>query len=159
MDTNGIKRASELCKAQGAFYVATGIWPILSRRTFEAVTGPKKDFWLVKTVGVMFTVIGGALLVAGQRKRVTPEIAGLGAATAAGFVALDAWYVSRGRIAPIYLLDAVIQAALLARWSAVQSAVGEHERAESAHSPAASTSSDLQRGRRSPAAVTTGSAS
>jgi hypothetical protein len=38
---------------QGGYFLFTGIWPLVSRRTFEAVTGPKKDFWLAQTVGVL----------------------------------------------------------------------------------------------------------
>lgn len=115
-----METTSKLCAAQGAFYLATGIWPLVSRRTFEAVTGPKTDFWLVKTVGVMVAVIGGTLLTAGRRERVTPEIAWLAAGAAAGFVAIDTWYVSRGRIAPVYLADAALEAGLLGLWARVR---------------------------------------
>jgi hypothetical protein len=38
---------------QGTYYAATGLWPILWMRSFEAVTGPKQDHWLVKTVGAL----------------------------------------------------------------------------------------------------------
>ena len=37
--------------AQGGYYVATGVAPFISRRLFEAITGPKSDWWLVQTVG------------------------------------------------------------------------------------------------------------
>ncbi len=43
---------------QGIYYVATGLWPILNMRSFEMVTGPKRDKWLVKTVGALITAIG-----------------------------------------------------------------------------------------------------
>lgn len=38
---------------QGLYYSISGIWPLLSIDTFMAVTGPKTDIWLVKTVGVL----------------------------------------------------------------------------------------------------------
>jgi protein-S-isoprenylcysteine O-methyltransferase Ste14 len=38
---------------------------LVSRRTFEAVTGPKADFWLAQTVGVLVACIGSALGYAG----------------------------------------------------------------------------------------------
>ena len=53
-------------------------------RTFEAVTGPKTDLWLVKTVGVLVAVIGAVLATAGLRGRVPPELALLGAGGALG---------------------------------------------------------------------------
>lgn len=28
---------------QGAYYLATGVWPLVSRRSFERVTGPRTD--------------------------------------------------------------------------------------------------------------------
>jgi hypothetical protein len=39
--------------AQGAYFVATGVAPFVSRRAFEAITGPKPGVWLVETVGVL----------------------------------------------------------------------------------------------------------
>ena len=60
--------------AQGAYYAATGVWALADIESFQVVTGPKADQWLVKTVGVLVTAIGGALALAGWRRRVTPEI-------------------------------------------------------------------------------------
>jgi hypothetical protein len=40
--------------AQGAAraqWRVTGVWPIPHLQSFEAVTGPKKERWLVKTMG------------------------------------------------------------------------------------------------------------
>ena len=99
---------------QGVYYVATGMWPLVNMRSFERVTGPKVDKWLVKTVGVLVTTIGGALLVAATRRRISPEARVLAAGSAAGLAAIDAYYVAKRRIAPVYLLDAVTELALLA---------------------------------------------
>ena len=99
---------------QGVYYVATGMWPLVNMRSFERVTGPKIDKWLVKTVGVLVTSIGGALLVAATRRRISPEARVLAAGTAAGLVAIDTFYVAQRRIAPVYLLDALTELALLA---------------------------------------------
>src|SRR5215212_7094114 len=91
--------------AQGAYYVATGVAPFVSRRAFEAVTGPKKEWWLVETVGVLVTAVGGGILVAAGRDRVTPELVAIAIGCAGGLAAIDVVHVSRGRIAPTYLLD------------------------------------------------------
>ena len=48
----------KLALLQGIFYVATGVWPLIDIVSFQVVTGPKTDLWLVKTVGVLVTVIG-----------------------------------------------------------------------------------------------------
>ena len=100
--------------AQGLFYVATGVWPLVSMSTFERVTGPKADKWLVKTVGVLVTSIGAALVLGGLRRSVAPEAKLLATASAIGLTAIDVNYVAKGRIAPVYLLDAVAELGLLA---------------------------------------------
>jgi energy-converting hydrogenase Eha subunit E len=60
--------------AQAFYFLLTGIWPLVSMATFEAVTGPKFDDWLVKTVGVLVSVIGVVLAIAALRRRITLEI-------------------------------------------------------------------------------------
>jgi hypothetical protein len=81
---------------------------------------------LVKTVGVLVTAGGAAIGLAALRRRITPEIALLGAASAAGLGAIDAWYALRGRISLIYLADAAVQAGFVAGW--VASARGDREK-------------------------------
>lgn len=112
--------ADALAVAQGAFYAATGVWPILHMRSFEAVTGEKTDDWLVKTVGALIAVAGAAMAAAGLRRRVTPETALLGAGCAAALAAVDVVYTAKRVIRPVYLLDAAVEAALLGAWVAVR---------------------------------------
>ena len=109
--------AQRLALAQGLFFAASGAWPILHLRSFEAVTGPKPEGWLVKTVGALLVVGGGALALA-SRRRVTPEWAVLGAGTAVALAGVDVWYAGvRRRIAPVYLLDAVLEVGIVAAWA------------------------------------------
>jgi hypothetical protein len=99
--------------SQAAYYLVTGIWPIVHERSFQAVTGPKASMWLVKTFGALTAAVGLALGVAARTPR-SPEarVLGLGAAAAIG--AADCIYVVKGRIAPTYLVDASAQAILAA---------------------------------------------
>lgn len=108
--------AEYLSLAQSAFYVITGVWPILHIGSFQKVTGPKTDLWLVKTAGTLITVIGGVIGLAGYRRRVSPEIGVLAVGCAAGLAAIDVVYVAKKRISPIYLLDAVAEGGLIALW-------------------------------------------
>ena len=41
---------SRLARAQGLYLLATTAWPLVHYRSFEWVTGPKADRWLVQTV-------------------------------------------------------------------------------------------------------------
>jgi hypothetical protein len=106
--------AKTVLTAQGGYYVATGVAPFISRRAFEAVTGPKTEWWLVQTVGALVTVVGAALISGARSGRVTPELCGIAAGCAAGLAGIDVVYVARRRIAPTYLLDAAAQLAALA---------------------------------------------
>jgi hypothetical protein len=114
MQIENLLRAMSI--GQGLFYTITGFWPLFSRKSFEKVTGPKHDFWLVNTVGTVIGSIGLTLISAGYHNRVTPEIKGLGVSTAAGLTAMDLFYVSKNRIPRIYLLDAAAETALIAGW-------------------------------------------
>jgi hypothetical protein len=103
--------------AQGAYFVATGVWPLVSLRTFMAVTGPKADGWLVKTFGLLVAAVGVALLTAAARGGVSPEGAVLAVGSVAALAAADVYYVAAGRISRVYLLDAVAEALLIAAWA------------------------------------------
>jgi hypothetical protein len=109
-----LERARPVFAAQGAYYVATGLLPFVSRRAFEAVTGPKREWWLVQTVGALVTVVGGALLAGAARDRMPPELAAVAAGCAASLAGIDVAYVAKRRIAPTYLGDAAVPVALLA---------------------------------------------
>jgi hypothetical protein len=89
---------------------------LLSIRTFEKVTGPKTDKWLVKTVAVLVTVIGVVLAMAGRRHKVSGEIGVLAVGSALGLTAIDFIYVAKKRISKIYLLDALAEIILTAMW-------------------------------------------
>jgi hypothetical protein len=98
------------------YFLVTGIWPLIGRRSFQAVTGPKIDFWLVQTVGILTAVIGAVLAVAGHRQRVVPELAAVAAGASVGLTAIDVTYVARGRISRVYLVAALVQVLLCAGW-------------------------------------------
>ena len=103
--------------AQGLYYLVTGIWPLVSLGTFQKVTGPKADDWLVKTAGVLITAIGLVLTRAGLRERVPDEVPLLAVSSAVGLTGIDVVYATRGRISPVYLLDALAELLLVAGWA------------------------------------------
>ncbi|TLD39822.1 MAG: hypothetical protein JETT_3916 [Candidatus Jettenia ecosi] len=105
-----------LSLVQGVYYLITGIWPLISMRAFQMVTGPKTDHWLVNTVGVLILVIGIVLICTGVRQNITYEILMLALGSAVGLTAIDSIYVIKKRIAPIYLLDALVQIPITGSW-------------------------------------------
>jgi hypothetical protein len=104
---------SRITLVQGLYFFLTGVWPLVSIRTFQWVTGPKKDLWLVKTVGVMVAVIGGGLLCAQASGDYGSPVLVIGLGSAAGLAVIDIVYVAKRAISPIYLLDTVIEIGLL----------------------------------------------
>jgi hypothetical protein len=105
---------------QGWYYVSTGVLPFLSRPAFEAITGPKQEWWLVETVGALVTVIGGGLLWAGRRESTSPEMIAVGAGSALALAGIDVVYVAKRRIAPTYLLDAAAELFLVGSMAAAR---------------------------------------
>jgi hypothetical protein len=100
--------------AQAAYYLLTGLWPIFHLDSFEAITGPKVDDWLVRMVGLLAAAIGGTLAIAVARGRSRAlELVALAVASALAFTLIDLWYGLSGRISPIYLVDAALELGLI----------------------------------------------
>ena len=116
---------------QALYYLASGVWPLLSIRTFEAVTGPKREDWLVRTVGVLVSVVG---LVALRHRGPVVRDLSVGSALALG--AVDVVGVASGRLRPVYLVDAVAEAGFVAGWLA-PALIRRAPRAPSSGSPPA----------------------
>jgi hypothetical protein len=104
--------------AQGVFWFVTGLWPVVSLRSFEAITGPKRDKWLVKTTGALIGAVGISLIAGAFERRRSPVTRTLGVASAATLAAADVYFVSRGDIGAIYLGDAAVESAFIAGWLA-----------------------------------------
>lgn len=128
-----------LARVQAAYFGATGIWPLLHRRSFEAATGPKADYWLVQTVGALVATAGAALAVAARRESVSPEASVLAAGSAVALAAVDVVHAARGRIRRIYLADAAAELVLAAGWAAV-SRPGQPRRRSTSERDSSSTS-------------------
>lgn len=109
-----------LALVQGGYYLLTALWSLVSPGTFQKVTGPKHDYWLVRTVGVLVGVIGGVLVMAGLRRQTTREVPVLAVGSAAGLAAIDTVYATQGRISKVYLLDALVELGLIVAWAFVR---------------------------------------
>jgi len=95
--------------AQATYYLVSALWPLLSMNSFEAVTGPKVDLWLVRLVALLIIVIGLTLAGAVKTGRLPPEIIACSLLSCIAFICIDTVYVYSGVISKIYLGDAVVE--------------------------------------------------
>jgi hypothetical protein len=110
-------RRRDVALAQAVYYGVTGVWPLVSRRSFEAVTGRKTDWWLVQTFSLTLLPIGAALGMAAARDEVTPELELLGAGAAGVLAGTDVAIAAKRLGRPTYLIDAAASGALVAAWA------------------------------------------
>jgi hypothetical protein len=122
-DRNALLRL--VSRVQALYFVPFSVWGLLHIRSFMWVTGKKQDVWLVKTVCLLLISVGSMIGQAGRKNRVTPEIAGLGISSSMSLAIIDVWYVAKGRIRWVYLLDAVGNAGLIAGWIAAWRSKGK----------------------------------
>ena len=107
----------QVALVQGIYFLVTGIWPILSMKTFLLITGPKTDLWLVKTVGLILAVIGAVVLYAQLTGTINMPVILLAMGSAIGLALVEIIYVTKRVISPIYLADAVIEFIFVAWWA------------------------------------------
>ena len=101
--------------------MATGLWPLFNIESFQQVTGPKTDLWLVQAFGVLVAVVGVVLLVAAWRGKAPLEIATLAVGVAIALAGVDVVFVLRRDIGPVYLIDALAEIGLVALWAGAMS--------------------------------------
>lgn len=103
--------------AQGIWYVAAGVWPLVDARSFQDVTGPKTDVWLARSCGMMLALVGAALVFARVRRRIGAEMVflGLGAALALAFA--DVLVATSAAGTNAYLVDAAMQLVFAGVWA------------------------------------------
>jgi hypothetical protein len=108
--------ASGMARFQGSFNVIAGLWPLVHMRSFEAVSGPKTDKWLVRTVSGLLITIGVEQFRGAPSAEGAAAAKRLGIGTAVTLTAIDLVYVAKGRISKIYLLDAAVELLIIRGW-------------------------------------------
>lgn len=114
---SGTRWLRVIAAAQAAYLLVGGLWPLSHMASFVAVTGPKADLWLVRTVAGLLVVIGGTLagqVVVGGVPRTAWNIAA-GASLVLGLVSIVS--AAAGRIWPVYFLDGAIHLGLVLAWA------------------------------------------
>jgi hypothetical protein len=108
--------AKSLAIGQGIFYFISGVWPIAHYESFEKVTGPKIDDWLVKTMGGMIASTGLSLIQGAVEKDSKSNLFPLGALPAFVLGTSAGYYATKGRISKIYFLDAFVEYSIVTAW-------------------------------------------
>jgi hypothetical protein len=114
-----LRRLSDslVAPSQGAFYIVSGLWPLLHRRSFESVFGPKQDYWLAATVALLLVGTGTVQVMAPSTADGVASARRIGSATAGALASVDLVNVGRGRISPMYLVDAAAELGWLWVWA------------------------------------------
>ena len=85
--------------------------------SFEFVSGPKTDDWLVRTVAVLVLVVGLVLLSAAIKRDLGAPVRILAIGSAGGLAFIDFFYAMRGVIWPVYMLDGIGELVLIVLWA------------------------------------------
>ena len=110
-----------VARAHGLFNIASGLWPLVHVRSFEAVFGRKTDRFLEYTVAGLMTCVGWTQLRSGRSPEAAALARTIGVGTAGTLLAIDLIYAPPRRIPATYLIDAVVEAGWLAAWALADS--------------------------------------
>lgn len=108
-----------LLLAQGVYSLLTALWGLIDIESFMAITGPKSDVWLVKTVSVLIIPISLCLLSYLITRSGFTQVAIVGITSAIGLGTIDFYYSLRDVISKVYLGDGFMQVLFLLMWAVV----------------------------------------
>lgn len=100
-------------RAQGLYYVASGLWPAVFPHHYMQATGQESHQRVAQVLGVAVAALGGALALDVLPPRVA-RWAGIGTAIALGAGA--AYFVARGKGIPVNATDGLVQLAFAGSW-------------------------------------------
>lgn len=111
-----LKLYKALLWIQGLYTLLTALWGLIDIDSFMAVTGPKNDIWLVKTVSVVLLAIAATLITYLFIQGDPLPAMVLGLLTSAGLAAIDFYYSGRKVISPVYALDGIAEVVFALVW-------------------------------------------
>ena len=101
---------------QGSYFLLTALWAIVDIDSFMAVTGPKTDIWLVKTVAVLLIPISTSLLLSAVLPSTIWQPVFLGLVSAVVLAVIDFYYSGNNTIDKIYMLDGFLECIFVIGW-------------------------------------------
>lgn len=107
-----------LAVLHGLYNMIGGLWPLLHMDSFEIVTGPKRDEWLVRTVAGILLFIGLLLLHDALVRRRVDRTLRLVAGGIAGVLGIVAVAGSLTRVISfVYTVDGTIHCLFCVAWA------------------------------------------
>jgi hypothetical protein len=101
---------------QAIYTGITALWGLIDIDSFMAVTGPKTDIWLVKTISVVLLAIAICFVIQAIIPSNPLSVIVLALVISAGLAIIDVYYVLRGVISKVYLGDAVLEILFFVVW-------------------------------------------
>jgi len=101
---------------QAAYFFVTAVWPLIDITSFLAVTGYKREVWLVKTVGVLLLPYCLILLhlAFSDKKNFIMAIAIILCCLSLAIV--EIYYYFKGVIKWVYCIDGGLQLVFMSYW-------------------------------------------
>ena len=106
----------KLALAQGAYFIATGLWPLVHFSSFAIVTNTEGPAWAFRAIGLLIACIGLALLSAARVREFGAAICHLGALSAMALAWIDVELLRQGVIGSLNELDVPVQLAFALAW-------------------------------------------
>jgi len=101
-----------LLAGQGAYYVLTGLWPLVHFSSFATVMSQHINPFQAQAFGAVIAVLGGSLMEAARREPPGPFPTLLGAAIASAIALVSLWWLPRLAATSILWIDLVLEVAI-----------------------------------------------
>lgn len=111
-----VNKVKWLLRFEGFFYLLTGLWPLFHLPSYIRMTGCNADSWQLATVGALLTLNGFSFLLESRSRMISKSIIALAIAVPVILLWVDVFYVFSGVIAPIYMIDAMVENLILIGW-------------------------------------------
>jgi len=101
---------------QAVYFLITAVWPLVHLTSFLAVTGDKKEIWLLETVSILllpYCLILIHLAFTSENNVIMPIAALL---SSLGLGVIEIYYFLNGTIKWVYAVDSILQFIFVFYW-------------------------------------------
>jgi putative copper export protein len=107
-----------LALAHGTYLLIGGLWPLIDLPGFEAVTGPKQENWLVRSVAGLLLVAALILLTQLRKPRMEASAIAMAMGASLTLAMVGIITAASGIISTVYFMDGIIHVLFVACWCA-----------------------------------------